>query len=108
MAKNEKKLGDAVLLKASRCLKVMAHPVRLQIAESLDMHGAMPVHKIAKCCGLNPTRVCGQLRLMLGCGLVASRRNGREVLYEISTRQLPNLINCIRSSCGAESGAKND
>ncbi|MBI5722995.1 MAG: helix-turn-helix transcriptional regulator [Planctomycetes bacterium] len=107
MAKNRKKLGNAVLLKASRCLKVMAHPVRLRIAEVLDSGGPLPVHAIARQCGLNPTRICGQLRLMLGYGLVSSRRNGKEVLYEIASRQLPNLIDCIRRSCGAGSGEGN-
>ena len=83
---------------AAECLKVMAHPVRLRMAEVL-MRGDHAVHAVAKLCGVSPAQACGHLRLLKGHGLLASVRKGRTVLYRIASRQLPGLIQCIRRNC---------
>jgi len=82
---------------AADCLKVMAHPVRLRIAEIL-MQGEFPVHEIARLCELSPHQTCEHLRLMKGFGMLDSERRGRSVFYRIVNQRLPKLIQCIRST----------
>ena len=88
------------LLGAAECLKVMAHPMRLRIADIL-VGGEFPVNQIAAICDLAPNRACEHLRLLKGHGLLDSRRDGRSVYYRIVAPQLPSLLSCIRSTCPA-------
>ena len=83
---------------AAECLKVMAHPVRLRIVDLL-MQGEYPVHELATLCQLPPAQACEHLRLMQGHGLLASRRRGRTVFYEIANPQLSGILSCIRKHC---------
>jgi ArsR family transcriptional regulator, zinc-responsive transcriptional repressor len=91
-------LSMDVLSIAAECLKVMAHPVRLRIADLL-MQGEFPVHEIARLCETSPDQTCEHLRLMQGRGLLTSERRGRTVYYRIAVPNLPGLIECIRKNC---------
>lgn len=95
------------LTQAAECLKVMAHPVRLRIVDLL-MQGEFIVQEIAGHCGVQPHQACEHLRLMKGCGLLASERRGREVYYRILSPQLPGLLACVRAHCGKGPGGKVD
>jgi len=53
----------------AECLKAMAHPVRLRIAEIL-MQGDFQVHQIAELCMLPPNQTSEHLRLLKGMGLL--------------------------------------
>lgn len=86
------------LSSAAECLKVMAHPIRLRIAELLSQ-GEFPVKDIARLCSLPPSQACEHLRLMKGHGLMDSQRRGRTVCYRIVSAQLAGLLRCIRSNC---------
>ncbi len=86
------------LAEACECLKVMAHPVRLRIVDIL-MQAELPVHKIAELCNLPAHQTSEHLRLLMGRGLLASQRRGRSVYYRIDHPRLPNLLNCVRSTC---------
>ena len=89
-----------MLSDAAACLKVLAHPVRLRIVDVL-MQGDFAVREIADLCDVREHQVCEHLRLMQNCGLLASARVGRTVHYRIASPQLPALLNCVRSHCGA-------
>lgn len=91
-------LPDELLEKAAECLKVMAHPIRLRIANIL-MQGEYAVHEIADLCNTSANQTCEHLRLLKGHGLLNSQRRGRTVYYEIASPQLPGLIDCIRNNC---------
>lgn len=91
-------LPDEAFEKASECLRVMGHPVRLKMVNVL-MQGEFAVHEIAEACGTSPNQTCEHLRLLKGHGLLSSERRGRTVYYQIASPQLPELIECIRKSC---------
>jgi DNA-binding transcriptional ArsR family regulator len=93
---------DNVLETAAECLKVMAHPVRLKMANLL-MTGDFAVHEIAERCGISPNQACEHLRLLKGHGLLDSTRKGRAVYYKIVSPQLPGLIRCIQVNCAQRS-----
>jgi len=97
-------LPNSILVKATECLKVMAHPVRLRIVDIL-MQGEFPVHEIAALCELPTAQTSEHLRLLQGRGLLEAQRRGRSVYYRIASPQLPALVNCIRHTCDAASDA---
>ena len=84
---------------AAECLKVMAHPVRLRMADIL-MQGQFPVQRIAELCHLPSHQASEHLRLLQGHGLLAAERRGQSVFYRIANPRLPGLIRCIRKTCG--------
>lgn len=92
-------MSTEVLSDAAACLKVMAHPVRLQIADILAQ-GDLSVRELAGLCGVQEHQICGHLRLMQRCGLLESERQGRSVHYKIASPQLRSLIKCVRANCG--------
>ena len=98
MTKDLNLLPDDIVRGAADCLKVMAHPIRLRIAEIL-MQGEFPVHEIAEICELSPHQTCEHLRLMKGHGMLDSERRGRSVFYRIVNPSLPGLVRCVRSTC---------
>lgn len=108
-------IGMDALQKASDCLRLMAHPVRLRMAEIL-MQGEFPVHEVATLCDLPSHQASEHLRLMQGHGFLSSQRRGRSVYYAIASPQLPGLVNCIRNNCpagqsvrvGAPTGVRTD
>lgn len=99
MAKEKLKLIDHEMLeKAAECLKVMAHPTRLKIVDVL-MQGQFAVHEIAEITKTTPNQTCEHLRLLKGHGFLSSERRSRTVYYQITSPQLPGLLNCIKKSC---------
>jgi DNA-binding transcriptional ArsR family regulator len=101
MAENKKDLNLIsfdILEDSATYLKVMAHPVRLRIADIL-MQGEFPVYKIADICGIQQHQISEHLRLMQSCGLLTSKRSGRSVYYSIISNKLPELLQCISAIC---------
>jgi DNA-binding transcriptional ArsR family regulator len=93
------------LEKASECLRVIAHPIRLRMVDIL-MRGDFPVHHIARLCAIPPQQACEHLRLLKGHGLLGSRRRGRLVYYHVIAPQLPGLLQCLAQNCPAASMPK--
>jgi DNA-binding transcriptional ArsR family regulator len=90
-----------LLADATECLKVLAHPLRLRIVDIL-MQAELPVHEIARLCGLATHQTSEHLRLLQGRSLLASQRRGRAVYYRVADPRLPALLGCIRRTCGAK------
>lgn len=82
--------------RVARMLKLLAHPHRLKIVETLDIGGAMPVHGLMEKLGLPQAPTSQHLNLMRRAGLVEARRKGREVWYDIADRRCLGVLNCIR------------
>ena len=91
------------LQRAADCLKIMAHPIRLRMAEIL-IEGEFQVSKIAELCDLPSHQASEHLRLMQAHGLLSSQRRGQSVYYKVASPNLFGLIKCIRKNCdGRES-----
>lgn len=91
-------INDEVLQHASACLKVMAHPVRLKIADIL-LREQLTVSELAVKVGLPHHQVCEHLRHMQSCGLLDSERAGKSVYYRVISNNIPGLLECIRKNC---------
>lgn len=95
-----KLLDMDALTEAAECLKILAHPNRLQIVQLLLSGKQYSVNDLAEECGLAQPTTSDHLRLMQRCGFLRSERDGRTVYYEISEHHLQDIMNCIQSRFG--------
>jgi DNA-binding transcriptional ArsR family regulator len=91
-----KRIPVTTLERAAMLLRVLAHPHRLRIVEIL-LEGPVPVSDLADAVGLAPAAVSQHLTQMRAHDIVAPRREGRQVYYEVINPNAVNLIGCIRT-----------
>lgn len=88
----------SLLEEAATTLRVLAHAERLRIVACL-VERLVPVGELAACLGLPPAAVSQHLNKMRAHGIVAPRRDGRRVLYEVVDANALALIECLRRHC---------
>ena len=98
--KMKKQLDFDALNSAAECLRILAHPNRLQIVQILLSGQKHSVNDIAEACGLAQPTTSDHLRLMQRCGFLASVRDGRTVYYEIAEPHLQDIMSCIQERFG--------
>jgi DNA-binding transcriptional ArsR family regulator len=84
----------AALSVAAECLKALAHPVRLRMAQLL-LAGRYTVGELAEDCDVPDNVASENLRLMQRCGFLSSERDGRRVYYRVAEPHLAQLMACI-------------
>ena len=87
-------LDAAELEQAAECLKLLAHPQRLQIVQLL-LNDRYTVGELAEQCGLPSHMTSEHLRLMQRCGFLNCEKAGRFAYYSIADPHLANLMACI-------------
>lgn len=90
-------LPVAAFERAAEVFRVLAHPVRLQIVERLDLRQPRTVGDIADELDLAHAACSQHLNLMRVHGLVERVRNGRESLYRVADPRAVVILNCIRT-----------
>ncbi len=88
-------IPEPSLRKAAECLKVLAHPARLRMVETI-LRGPITVGDLAETCGLTVPVTSGHLRLLERCGLLVATREGRHRYYSSARACLAGLIDCVR------------
>src|SRR5690349_17913339 len=75
-----------------------AHPLRLRILDFLDRAGEPRnvTEIIAATDGAEQAVVSQQLRILKDQGVLAAKRRGNYVFYEVADRSILFLLNCIR------------
>ena len=96
-AQRRKRIPPRTLREVAPVLKVLAHPHRLRIVEIL-LSESVSVRKLASMLKLSPPVVSQHLGQMRSNGIVTPRREGKQVYYEVISRNAANLINCIREN----------
>ena len=99
-------MADAKLIKGqnfdreAEILKVMGHPVRLKIVAGL-MSQSCNVKKIWECLGLPQATVSQHLALLKNKGIIAGRREGTEVHYQVTSESACQVVRALlgASSC---------
>jgi len=86
---------ESKLRQAAECLKVLAHPTRLRMVETL-LRGPITVGDLAETCGLTVPVTSGHLRLLERCGLLKATREGRHRYYSPARPCLAGLMDCVR------------
>lgn len=90
-------LGDrAEVEQWARTFSVLADPSRLAILVCIHYAPLISVSDLAAAVGMNDTAVSQALRLLRAHGLVAARRSGRVVRYELADDTVHDLIHHVR------------
>jgi DNA-binding transcriptional ArsR family regulator len=100
MIKKSQQLDLDSLTEAAECLRILAHPNRLQIVQLLLTGKKYSVNDIADSCELAQPVTSDHLRLMQRCGFLGSVREGRTVYYSITEPHLKDVMDCIQKRFG--------
>ena len=92
-------LGWEALGQATRCLKSVAHPVRLRMLELL-IEGEYSVGELAELCEVDQPTASGHLGQLRDRGILAQERQGRHVFYRVSAPAIGGIVTCMRTNFG--------
>jgi ArsR family transcriptional regulator len=98
-------LSPDVLERATQTLRVLTHPHRLQICEQL-LNSEQSVGDLARVLGLRPNVVSQHLNHLRAHRIVAPRRAGRAVYYEVVHPGPAWLLACIRNHMTPETNGE--
>jgi DNA-binding transcriptional ArsR family regulator len=88
--------------RAARCLKVLAHPIRLMIIHLLGA-GELSVQELEKAVGISQSSVSQHLGLLRNKDILESRRVAQQVFYRLRDPRLLQLTEITRELfCGKE------
>jgi DNA-binding transcriptional ArsR family regulator len=90
------KLPTEAWKQAAECLRVLAHPSRLQIVQLL-LADRCTVGEIAERCGLSPSQTSEHLKLLQRCGFLDYEKEARFAYYRVIEPELANIMSCIES-----------
>lgn len=79
------------VLRGAQCLRVLGHPVRLQLLTVL-MEGERSVNSLAQELGVSQSNLSQHLALMRDKGILESRRDGHLVLYRLGDSRIPEFF----------------
>jgi len=83
------------LERAARCLKVLAHPIRLMIIHLLG-EGELSVQELEKAVGISQSSVSQHLGLLRDKEILESRRVAQQVFYRLRDARLLQLTAITR------------
>jgi ArsR family transcriptional regulator len=90
-------MAPEVARRVAAPLRVLAHPDRLRIVERL-LEGDLSVAELSEALGIPPAACSQHLSLMRAHRLLASRRDGKVVYYQVVAPAAINLIRCIHKN----------
>lgn len=93
-------LPPDIMVRASRGLQYVAHPLRLRILEYLDVYGMSSVSAIANGVGAEQIFISQSLRKMRDANLVRTTRRGVFIYYEICEEYPASIFVCMRKLFG--------
>ena len=94
-AENVPVLSMPLLAEMAERLRVLAHPHRLKILESLSLCPGAPVHRIRELTGLPQATTSQHLGLLRRVGIVEATRRGREVWYRLADVDCRTILDCM-------------
>ena len=95
-----KQLPVEIMKKAVVGISYIAHPLRLQILEFLDVNGASSVSAITKGLGAEQVIVSQSLKKLREASLVETERRGLFIYYKICEEYPASIFVCIRKLFG--------
>lgn len=90
---------NRALSEYARLLKLLAHPVRLEIVHLLR-HQPLFVQDVQAMVGRPQAFVSQQLRLLRAAGIVGTERIGRKVAYTVADKRFLRAHDLLRSALG--------
>ena len=88
---------------ATATLSALAHPGRLEVFRLLVRAGrsGMAAGDIARAIGALPNTLSANLNILSHAGLVASRREGRSIIYSVAFERMSDLLAFLVEDCCA-------
>lgn len=88
---------------AIRALSALAHPGRLDVFRLLIQAGpdGMAAGEIARATGSPQSSLSANLTILSAAGLIASRRDGRSIIYRAAYDQMTGLLAFLMEDCCA-------
>jgi DNA-binding transcriptional ArsR family regulator len=77
-------------------LKILAHPQRLKIVESLQLGGVQPVYSLIDILKVPQPVVSIHLNVLKRAGIVSCQRRGRERWYRLEDPSALTILDCLR------------
>lgn len=77
-------------------LKVIAHPIRLEIIELLEVHKAMCVSDIQDKLNIEQSQLSHHLSKMKEKGVLKAERDGKNIFYSLSFSQITKIFDCMQ------------
>lgn len=92
-------LSREKLQSAARLLKVVAHPVKLEILQLLGGDEPMDVSSLCECIGADCeiSMMSHHLAKMKDNGILNSEKRGKQVFYEIADSSVLKLLDCLNA-----------
>ena len=87
------------ILSAVNMLKVIAHPVRLDIVDLLTVNKKMTVLEIQVALKLDQAIASQHLTLMQDKGVLISEKVGRNKYVSLRYPRMKSIINCLENCC---------
>ena len=86
---------------AVAALSALAHPGRLDVFRLLVRAGkaGMASGDVARATGIVPQTLSGNLNILGHAGLIASRRDGRSIIYTADFDRMSNLLGFLMEDC---------
>jgi ArsR family transcriptional regulator len=86
---------------AVAALSALAHPGRLEVFRLLIKAGkdGLAAGEIARATGSLPNTLSTNLGILAGAGLVASKRDGRSIIYTAAYDQMRDLLAFLMEDC---------
>lgn len=75
--------------------KALGHPIRLKIVYGLSKVGGCNVKNMQECLGLHQATVSQHLIHLKRCGIIASSRQGLEMIYKVSNSKAARIVECL-------------
>ncbi len=93
---------DIVKLEAAASkLRAMAHPMRIAILELLQEEKKLSVTQIYERLNIEQAAASHHLNILKSKGVLASKREGKKILYSLRGKALMDIVHCI-NRCHAE------
>lgn len=89
------RIDPQVFERAARVIRILGHPLRLRILESLEL-GERNVTDLQEELGATQAVISQQLAILRSEDVVASRREGARVYYRIIEPKVSRILDCIR------------
>jgi DNA-binding transcriptional ArsR family regulator len=86
---------------AVNALSALAHPGRLEVFRLLIQAGSegLAAGEIARATGSLPNTLSTNLGILTGAGLLASRRDGRSIVYTAAYERMRELLAFLMADC---------
>jgi ArsR family transcriptional regulator len=88
----------------SKVLKLIGHPIRLQILEALENSPRLNVNEISNCLTIDTEQslLSHHLIKMRDSEILECSREGQFVYYQLKLKGISNLLDCMEKCCEAE------